>query len=290
MKLQYGTYVQPGERPKLKAIDTDPPKSVSEEFAKAETTAFHAEIEKLQELLYAAASHGVLIVLQGMDTSGKDGTIRKLSTCLNVQSCQVASFKKPSEIESGHDFLWRIHQHSPAKGHVSIFNRSQYEDVLVVRVHDLVPKKVWKKRYDRINELESLLFSEANTLQVKFYLHISKKEQEERLIAREQEKDKEWKLSANDWKERELWNDYAEAFEDAFEECSKAHSPWVIIPADKKWYRDLCVSEALVKLLEPYREEWRENLVHRGKAEMAELAKLHQLHAEGPSSSKSKKS
>lgn len=285
MKLQYGHLVEPGERIKLGDIKTDPPHSLSEEEAKHRTAELHEKIEHSQELLYAAATHSALIVLQGMDTSGKDGTIRKLSTCLNVQSCHVASFKRPTEIEASHDFLWRIHQQAPAKGHMAIFNRSHYEDVLVVRVHKLVAKKAWKKRYERINEWESLLAHEGSTLQIKFYLHISKKEQEERLIAREKEVDKEWKLSATDWKERELWDDYREAFEDVFEECSPDHAPWVIIPADKKWYRDLAIAEATVKLFEPYKEDWRKSLKQRGQAEMEELKKLHELH-EAPATSK----
>lgn len=288
MKLEFGTYVKPGQRVKLDEIETDPPGSINEDEAKKKTAELHKEIEHLQELLYAAATHSALIVLQGMDTSGKDGAIRKLSTCLNVQSCHVASFKRPTELEASHDFLWRIHREVPAKGHMAIFNRSQYEDVLVVRVHDLVPKKVWKKRYDRINELESLLFHESETIQVKFFLHISKKEQEQRLLAREQDPNKEWKLSAADWKERELWSDYREAFEDALENCSEEHAPWVVIPADKKWFRDLAIAEALVKLLDPYQKGWKESLKERGKVEMAELTAIHEAQSSAPQPKKSK--
>ena len=270
----YGYKLEHGSSVKLKDFDSDPPKKIDEEFAKAQTEIYHAEIEKLEELMYAAGTHSLLIVLQGRDTSGKDGTIRKLSSCLNVQHANVASFKQPTKEEAGHDFLWRIHKETPTKGKISIFNRSQYEDVLVVKVHDLIPKSEVKPRYAQINRFEEMLHEEANTIILKFYLHISKKEQEERLISREEVLHKAWKLSVGDWKEREFWSDYTDAYEEMLENCSTKHAPWFVIPADKKWYRDLCISQAIAEALEPYKKSWNHALEEIGKVAKAELAEF----------------
>jgi PPK2 family polyphosphate:nucleotide phosphotransferase len=228
------------------------------------------ELTRLQELLYAASDHSVLVALQGRDTSGKDGTIKTVMGPLNSLGCNVASFKVPTEKELSHDFLWRIHQHAPAKGEITIFNRSHYEDVLVVRVHNLAPESVWRKRYDHINAFERLL-ADSDTVILKFYLHISKKEQEERLLEREQDRTKYWKLSAGDWKEREYWNAYTRAYEDAINRCSAPHAPWFIVPANKKWFRNLAVAEAVVNALKPFEKAWLKKMDEIGRKAKAEI-------------------
>jgi PPK2 family polyphosphate:nucleotide phosphotransferase len=211
------------------------------------------------------------VVLQGRDTAGKDGTLRGLSRFVDIQGVHTASFKVPTAEELAHDFLWRIHPHAPAKGQISFFNRSHYEDVLVVRVHNLAPEGVWRKRYDQINEFEELL-AENGTIIVKFCLHIDKAEQEVRLLAREQEVAKAWKLSAGDWKEREFWDAYTDAYDDAMSKCSPDHAPWHVVPADRKWFRDLAVTETLVETLRPYRDGWMEKLARLGEEAKKELA------------------
>ena len=206
-------------------------------------------LEELQELLYAEGKHKVLIVLQAMDSGGKDGTIRHVFDGTNPQGVKVASFKKPTDEELAHDYLWRVHRHAPASGEITIFNRSHYEDVLVVRVHDLVPPEVWGRRYDHINEFEKLLADEGTTI-VKFYLHISKEEQKERLQARLDEPHKHWKFAKGDLAERARWDDYTEAFEAVISRTSTEWAPWYVIPADRKWYRNLVISKILVETLE----------------------------------------
>jgi PPK2 family polyphosphate:nucleotide phosphotransferase len=199
--------------------------------------------------LYAENRWSVLLVLQGMDTSGKDGTIRTVTSGVNPQSCQVVPFKQPSAEELDHDFLWRIHQAVPRRGNIGIFNRSHYEDVLVVRVHKLVPEAQWRKRYDQINAFEELLVEGGITL-LKCFLHVSKDEQKERLQARLDDPDKRWKFNHGDLDERKLWDDYQRAYEDALTRCNTAHAPWYIVPADRKWYRNLVVSQILREALE----------------------------------------
>lgn len=224
------------------------------------------ELTELQESLYAAAQHAVLIVLQGLDTSGKDGTIKAVMGPLNALGCTVSSFKAPTEKELAHDFLWRVHQHTPARGEIAIFNRSHYEDVLIVRVHDLLPPSVWRKRYEHINNFERLL-ADSHTIILKFYLHISKAEQEQRLLAREADQEKYWKLSVGDWKERAHWNKYIHAYEDALNQCSTPQAPWYVVPADKKWFRNLAVAEAIVNTLRPYQKHWLGSLAEVGRRE-----------------------
>lgn len=253
---------------KLKDFDPNYDAGFTREEAEAKTATLCDEMRKLQELLYAASDHSVLIVLQGRDTSGKDGTIRVVMGPLNSLACNVASFKVPTANELAHDFLWRVHNQTPGRGQMTIFNRSHYEDVLVVRVHNLAPKPVWKARYDHINHFEQLLV-EANTIVLKFYLHISKKEQEERLLEREQDQTKAWKLSVGDWKERELWDEYTVAYEDAINHCSTKDAPWHIVPANKKWFRNLAVAQAIVDALKPYQKAWLKKLEVMGAAEKA---------------------
>ncbi len=204
---------------------------------------------KLQELLYAENQHALLIILQGMDTCGKDGTIRKVMAGINVQGCDVVSFKVPSVDEISRDFLWRAHKAVPQKGKIGIFNRSHYEDVLVVRVHDLVPKSVWKQRYQQINDFEKMLV-ENGTVVLKFFLHISKDEQKERLESRISDPSKHWKITEADIRERAYWDDYMQAYEAVLQKCSTDWAPWYIIPANKKWYRNLVITERIVKTLE----------------------------------------
>ncbi len=208
----------------------------------------NAELELLQELLYAQGKHKMLIVLQAMDTGGKDGTIRHVFDGTNPQGVKVASFKKPTPEELAHDYLWRIHQHTPANGEITIFNRSHYEDVLVVRVHNLVPPNVWQRRYDHINAFEKLLADEGTTI-VKFFLHISKEEQRERLQARVDTPEKNWKFAFGDLDERKRWDDYISAYEAALSRTSSEWAPWYVVPADRKWYRNLVITRVLTDTL-----------------------------------------
>jgi PPK2 family polyphosphate:nucleotide phosphotransferase len=206
-------------------------------------------IDTLQYLLYGESRRSLLIVLQGMDTAGKDGVIRKVLTVFNPQGCKVWSFKVPTPDEASHDFLWRIHQAAPAKGDVAVFNRSHYEDVLVVRVHRLVPRSIWSRRYEIINAFEGHL-QEQGTRVLKFFLHISREEQRERLLARLDEPLKRWKFSDADLVERTSWRRYQLAYEEMLTRCSTKQAPWYVIPSDRKWYRDLAVSEIVVDTLE----------------------------------------
>ena len=228
------------------------------------------ELADLQELLYAAGTHSVLVILQGMDTSGKDGTIRNVMEPVNPIGVTVTPFKVPTKKELSHDFLWRVHCETPPLGMVGIFNRSHYEDVLVVRVHNIVPPAVWRKRYRHIVEFERVL-TDSNTIVLKFFLQISKAEQEERLLEREADVEKAWKLAVGDWKEREHWRDYIRAYEDALSETSTDYAPWHVIPADRKWLRDHLVSRTIVETLRPYRKQWLAKLEKTGETAKAEL-------------------
>lgn len=207
-----------------------------------------AVMDEMQYGLYAEGRRSLLLVFQGMDASGKDGLIRKVATAFNPQGCRAWSFKVPTPEEAAHDFLWRIHRAAPAKGEVAIFNRSHYEDVLVVRVHELVPKSVWSKRYEQINEFEQHLAEHGTTI-LKFFLHIDRDEQLERIRARLEDPAKHWKFSEGDLNERQRWDDYQRAFEDALGRCSTKHAPWFVIPANRKWYRDAAVSEIVAGVL-----------------------------------------
>ncbi len=256
---------------RLNDFDPNADGGLTKDEGKLSAEKLGAKLDELEDLLFYAGKNGLLLVLQGMDTSGKDGLIRFLGKHMNGQSSQVAPFKVPTPEEMAHDFLWRIHQRAPGKGQVVTYNRSHYEDVLVVRVHEFVPKDVWSKRYDRINEYEKLL-ADSGTIVLKFFLHISKEEQEERLLAREQEVEKAWKLNVGDWKEREFWDSYQEAYGDALGKCAAQHAPWYIVPANRKWFRDLAVAEAIVEALEPYRKPWLGSLAKLGEKGKAELA------------------
>ncbi len=206
-------------------------------------------IQELQERLFAEHQQSLLVVLQATDTGGKDGTIKSVLDGVNPQGCQVWSFKEPSEEELSHDFLWRYHEHTPPRGMITIFNRSHYEDVLVVRVKKLVPDAVWRERYEMINAFESML-AKQHTAILKFFLHISRDEQKERLQARLEDPSKHWKFSVGDLKDRELWDDYQQAFEDAINRCSTPETPWIVVPANRKWYRNLVVARIIADALE----------------------------------------
>jgi PPK2 family polyphosphate:nucleotide phosphotransferase len=245
--------IQPGSRAKLKTFDpgdTGCWKNVKngKAKAKARTAKLTARLGELQERLYAGGRRAVLIVLQGMDTSGKDGTIKHVMSGVNPQGCRVATFKAPSADEQARDFLWRVHREVPPKGHIGIFNRSHYEDVLITRVHGWVSDKVVKRRFNQIVEFEQLL-CESGTAVVKFFLHISKDEQKERLEARIRDPNKRWKFNDGDLEERKLWDHYMDAFEDMISATSTADAPWYIVPANHKWYRNLVVADRVVDIL-----------------------------------------
>ncbi len=264
------------EGSKVSLKDYDPGSTdehIDHAAAQQELEKLGSELSALQEAMAAAQHQSLLMILQGMDTSGKDGTIRHVFSGVNPQGCEVHSFKEPTPEELGHDFLWRVHKVTPQKGVMGIFNRSHYEDVLVVRVHNLVPEKVWSRRYKEINAFEKLLTNNG-TIVLKFFLHISYEEQERRLLAREQEKDKTWKLSASDWAERKYWNDYQHAYEDALSKCSTDEAPWYIVPANHKWFRNLAIAHTLVHTMEKYKDEWHQQLETRGQEELAKLKQV----------------
>ena len=243
--------VKPGARVKLSEMDPGyTGKHVSEEEALADIEDYRDQLCKLQYLLYAEKRRSLLIVLQALDAGGKDGTVNHVMSAMNPQGTTVTGFKGPTALELEHDFLWRVHPHAPAKGTVAIFNRSHYEDVLVVRVHKLVPKEVWSERYELINDFEQLLYRQNNTHIIKFFLHISKEEQLRRFKQRLDDPARNWKISESDYKERELWDDYAKAFEDVFAETSKKEAPWYIIPSNHKWFRNLAVSQIVAATME----------------------------------------
>ena len=274
--MAFAVKIEPNKKVDLSKYKEDADGGLSKEKGVKRTEELVVEMAELQDLLFEAGTHSMLIVLQGRDTSGKDGTIRFLLDSINVQGCKVAPFKVPSLVELAHDFLWRCHAVTPAKGGVTLFNRSHYEDVLVVRVHDIAPKEVWSKRFDHINAWEKLLV-DSNTIVVKFFLHLSKDEQEKRLLAREKDVEKAWKLSVGDWKEREFWDSYTEAYEEVLARCSTQDAPWHLVSADHKWYRNLVVAEVIVEALRPYKAAWLEALKRVGdqaKLDIAEFRKV----------------
>ncbi|MCD9625043.1 polyphosphate kinase 2 family protein [Rhabdothermincola salaria] len=217
--------------------------------AKACLEELNLRLTDLQQLLYAEGKHKMLVVLQGMDTSGKDGTIKHVFKTINPLGVKVANFKKPNEVELAHDFLWRVHTHAPRNGRIAIFNRSHYEDVLIVRVHDMVPDDVWRPRFEHIRNFEQMLVDEG-TVVVKFFLHISRSEQKERLEERLENPAKQWKFEHGDISERAHWDDYTTAYEDAITTSATVGAPWYIVPSDRKWYRNLVVSQVLINALE----------------------------------------
>ena len=242
--------VKPGSKVRLRDIDPEwKGKHEDKKDALKTIERNNLRLRELQELLYAEHKRSLLICLQAMDTGGKDGVIRHVLGAMNPQGCRVATFHRPTSLERDHDFLWRAHRDVPAKSEVSIFNRSYYEDVLVVRIHDLAPKDIWSKHYRQINDFEQSL-CENGTHILKFFLHISKDEQLRRFKDRLDDPSKHWKISESDYTERKRWDEYMEAFEDMLSKCSTEHAPWFVIPANHKWFRDLAISQIMVEYLE----------------------------------------
>jgi PPK2 family polyphosphate:nucleotide phosphotransferase len=248
--------VRPGRPIRLGDVDPDDNGGFADK--KAARVSLERDLERLRErqrLLYADGRYALLVVLQAMDTGGKDGAVRHVMSGLNPSGCTVTSFKAPCPHDLAHDFLWRIHRETPARGVIGVFNRSHYEDVLVVRVRELVPSAVWKERYQQINEFERML-TENGTRIVKFYLHISKGEQKRRLRERLSDPQKNWKFSEGDLAERKLWPRYAEAYEDAINRCSTEWAPWYVVPANVKWARDAMVARVLLETMDSMRLRW----------------------------------
>jgi PPK2 family polyphosphate:nucleotide phosphotransferase len=251
MNLTQRFQVEPCSTVKLEKIDAAFHGEHGDEKQAARETGEHlARITQLQRKLYADRSHSLLIVLQGIDGAGKDGTCWHVISAMDPQGVNVRGFKQPTPEEHDHDFLWRVHPHAPAKGQVAVFNRSHYESVLVERVHKLVPKEIWEPRYDFINEWERLIAQQNNTTILKFFLYISKEEQLARFKERLDDPARQWKISATDYSERDLWDDYVKAFEAALSHCSTEHAPWFVIPSNRKWFRNLAVSQIIADTLE----------------------------------------
>ncbi|MCJ8144350.1 polyphosphate kinase 2 family protein [Ancylobacter sp. A5.8] len=250
MNLRKKLMVAPGAKVRLKKFDPAFRGDYgSAEDARKELARNVARLADLQQKLYGEKKHGLLIVLQGLDAAGKDGTCWHVVSAMSPLGTTVTSFKQPTEEELRHDFLWRVHPHTPGRGQIAVFNRSHYEDVLVVRVHELVPKAVWSTRYDRINEFERLLADSGITI-LKFFLHISPEEQLERFRQRLEDPARQWKISEADYKERAYWDDYTEAYQDLLEKTSTPHAPWFVIPSNHKWFRNLAVSEIIEATLD----------------------------------------
>jgi PPK2 family polyphosphate:nucleotide phosphotransferase len=241
--------VQPGKRLRLADVDPAETHGHTKDSAAAELQKGLDRLTDLQDRLWAEGKHPVLVVLQGIDASGKDGSIRHVVGAFNPMGCCVTSFKVPTPIERAHDYLWRVHQRTPGKGEIAVFNRSHYEDVLVVRVHDLVPKAVWSRRYDEINDFERLL-TDAGATVVKFFLWIDKDEQKARFQARLDDPTKNWKFRLGDLEERKHWDDYVAAYEDVLARCSTEAAPWYVIPANRKWFRNLAIADILADTID----------------------------------------
>ncbi|NLI28338.1 MAG: polyphosphate kinase 2 family protein [Acetobacter sp.] len=250
MDLRRKLIVKPGTNVRLKDVDASYHAHYKSEHEANKDIAEHQlRVAEHQQKLYAEKKHALLIVLQGIDAAGKDGTCWHVMASMNPQGTSVQGFKQPTEEEKLHDFLWRVHPHTPGRGQVRVFNRSHYEDVLVTRVHDLVPKKIWSKRYDLINSFEKMLVANNVTI-LKFFLYITPEEQLERFRQRLDDPSKQWKISDSDYKEREYWDKYTDAYQDMMEKCSTKHAPWYLIPSNNKWFRNLAVSNIIWKTLE----------------------------------------
>ena len=239
---------------KLADISTRAPKDLDKEEVKLKTLDILKDLNELQNVLYAQQKHSLLIILQGMDASGKDGAIRKVFGTLNPQGVMVKSYKAPTAEELAHDFLWRIHHNTPAKGMIQIFNRSHYEDILITRVHKLIDDDMARKRMKSINHFERLLLEQNNTHVLKFYLHISPEEQADRLKERLEDPKKHWKYNEEDLKEAKYWDDYRKMYEECFEECNE--TPWTIVPADQNWYKEYTIASTVCNLLKTLKLEF----------------------------------
>jgi PPK2 family polyphosphate:nucleotide phosphotransferase len=247
--------VKPGSKVHLRDSDASDTHGFTKESAAEPTLNDLARLTALQERLFAEQKHPILVVLQGIDTSGKDGTIRHVMSALNPQGCRVAGFGVPTAVESAHDYLWRVHAQTPENGEVVVFNRSHYESVLVVRVHELVPKEQWRPRFDQINAWEEMLAAEGTTI-VKFFLHIDREEQRRRLQARYDDPTKHWKFKLGDLEERKRWDDYMAAYDDVLSRCSTEAAPWYVVPANRKWFRNLAIGEILADRIEALKPEY----------------------------------
>jgi PPK2 family polyphosphate:nucleotide phosphotransferase len=265
------TFARKGTKVRLDAIPAEPPKGMTKDKAQARLAELGKEMFALQDAMWGAKVNSVLVVLQGRDSAGKDGAIKHVAGFLNPRGMNVVSFGAPTLEERQHDFLWRVHRHAPRLGETAIFNRSHYEDVLVARVRSLAPRRVWQERYGHIADFEELL-AEHGAIILKFFLHITKKEQKERLFEREKSAGTAWKLNPNDWIERDYWDDYTEAYEEAISKTAAPHAPWIIVPANAKWYRNLVVAEAVVNALRDHRKSWKKTLDRMGRAGRAGLA------------------
>jgi PPK2 family polyphosphate:nucleotide phosphotransferase len=277
--------VEPGTKIRLKHFDPDyHGKHESHQDALPAIQKYVEKMAQLQYLMYAERKHSLLIVLQGLDAAGKDGVVRHVLTGMNPAGCVAVGFKQPTPEELAHDFLWRVHPHVPAKGSVAIFNRSHYEDVLVVRVHDLVPENVWSKRYDEINDFERLIAKQNNTTILKFFLHISKQEQLARFAKRLDDPARQWKISDSDYKERDYWGNYTQAFEDVLNKTSTECAPWFIIPSNHKWFRDLAISQIIVRRMQDMKMQFPKPTVN-----LAEIRRQYHQAADQEKSDRRKK-
>jgi PPK2 family polyphosphate:nucleotide phosphotransferase len=270
MKLCKKFSVAPGSKVKLAGIDPAEHGFYTEAAANAELMQHKERISRLQRRLNAEGAQSLLIVLQGIDGAGKDGTCWHVMSAMDPEGVNVTPFKAPTAEEKKHDFLWRVHPHAPARGDIAVFNRSHYEDVLVARVHNLVPKKIWSNRYDAINDFEAMIHREAETTILKFFLYISKAEQLERFKERLDQPDRQWKIETSDYTERAYWDDYIAAFEDVFAKCSTDDAPWFIIPSNHKWFRNLAVAQIIADTLE--------EMNPRAPAAHVDLAEIRELY------------
>jgi PPK2 family polyphosphate:nucleotide phosphotransferase len=273
-KRGYAHLIDGSRKARLGRFDPAATAGIDKQAGLAQLEKLGQEFSELENLLTYARQHALLVVLQGRDASGKDGAIRKVMEFSNIQNARVAPFKVPTEIEQAHDFLWRAHNVVPEHGHIALFNRSHYEDVIAARVHRAVPERVWKARYAHINAFERLL-ADGNVIILKFCLHVSFEEQVARLVAREKDPRTAWKLNPQDWRELPLSDQVDAAYEDALNKCSSPDLPWYLVPADKKWFRNLAIMQRLVLTLRPYRKEWLNTLKEMGREALKEIRALH---------------
>lgn len=270
----YAITVDGSRRVNLRNVDPADNAGVDKDQGQTALETLGREFSELGNLLTYAGKHALLVVLQGRDASGKDGSIRKILEFSNVQNAYVAPFKIPTTEERAHDFLWRAHKVTPGRGHIALFNRSYYEDIIAARVHHLAPDRIWRGRYAHINAFERLL-GDSDVIVLKFLLHISRKEQRERLLAREKDPRTAWKLNPDDWRELALSDEVDAAYQDAIDKCRSPALPWYVVPADKKWFRNLAIMQRLVLAMRPYRKVWLATLKEMGKTAMKEIRALH---------------
>jgi PPK2 family polyphosphate:nucleotide phosphotransferase len=269
----YAIVLDGSNRPRLDRYDAGDDAGLDKDQGLAEAEALGAELAELTNLLAYAKQHALLVVVQGRDASGKDGVIREILRYANVLNAEIHPFKVPTEEEAAHDFLWRVHGVAPRRGRLALFNRSHYEDVIAARVHGLCPPEVWKSRYAHINAFERLL-AESGTIVLKFYLHVGRAEQHQRLLEREKDPRTAWKLSVGDWRELPLWDETTAAYEEAIARCSSPELPFHLVPADRKWFRNLAVLERLVLALRPYRAGWLRTLKGARRTALKEIRRL----------------